>query len=278
MNPRASHELVAEMITFCKPPVRNLARSRAVVKQYDQEKRHATYFPSKASFDTKWNFSDDDDSTWEFSAPMGLITRSSSTDTCSSTSSTPAQEIALRFRAGMPLQAVLTGSRSVSSASEYSDASWETAPLGTSSDASPENGPLDDTSITLEQGPPVPEKDELKAIYRQSRCDALLDTLEEAMDSMKQDGRAEDERLVCHRPGCRDTVRDVRALMYHLHIHNIHDQSFKCSSCDRKFDSAFHMGLHRCSNQASQLRSPPASPMKEGFFRVLGKIARLPVV
>lgn len=265
MDPRLSHELVSEMMQFYKPPVRNTVRTRPIIRQHDQQKRHATYFPSKASFDTKWNFSSDDESTWEFSAPVAHIARSSSTDTCSSTSSTPAQEIALRYRAGMPLQAVLTGSSSASSSSNSSETSWKTAPL-------------DEASVTSEQGPAVPEKDELKAIHRQSRCDALLDTLEEAMDAMKRDGQGENDRLVCHRPGCRDTVRGVRALMYHLHIHNIHDQSFKCPSCDKHFEGAFQMGFHRCQTQGTQLRSPPVSPIKEGFFRVLGKISRQPPV
>ncbi|GLB40702.1 hypothetical protein LshimejAT787_0805730 [Lyophyllum shimeji] len=265
MDPRLSHELVSEMMQLYKPPVRNAVRTRPMVRQHNPEKRHATYFPSKASFDAKWNFSSDDESTWEFSAPVAHIARSLSTDTCSSTSSTPAQEIAMRYRAGLPLQAVLTGSSSTSSSSEDSDASWQTAPL-------------DDESVTSEQVSPVADKNEPKAIHRQSRCDALLDALEEAMHAMKKAGRGENDRLVCHRPGCRDIVRDVRALMYHLHIHNIHDQSLTCPSCGRHFDGSFQMGSHRCLTQGpySHLRSPPVSPIKEGFFRVLGKVPRLP--
>ncbi|KAF5370450.1 hypothetical protein D9615_009721 [Tricholomella constricta] len=272
MDPRLSHELVSEMLNLCKPPVRR--RARPMIRRHDQEKRHATYFPSKASFNSKWNFADDE-STWEFSASMAPIARSDSTDTCSSSSSSPAQDIVLRYRVGMPLQAVLSGSSSVSASSDVTDTSWETAPQAPFTDSS--SITCDSaSSITSEQGPPVPEKDDLKAINRRSRCEALLDTLEEAMDAMKKDGRDENERLVCHRPGCRDTVRDVRALMYHLHIHNIHDESLKCPTCDAQFASSFQMSFHRCQNQDTRLRTPPASPIKDGFFRVLSKISRLP--
>ncbi|RDB29284.1 hypothetical protein Hypma_014879 [Hypsizygus marmoreus] len=258
MDPRLSHELVAEMLRFYSPP-RELVRKRAVSPLYDRSKRYGTYFPSKASFNTKWNFADDE-STWEFSAPVAPMERSSSTDTCSSGSSTPAQEIVLRYRAGKSFEAIIRGSSTGSETSVDSDASWETAP--------------DDASMTSEQGPPVPEKDDIKAMHRQSRCDALMDTLAEAMAAMKKDGRGENERLVCHRPGCRDTVRDVKALMYHLHIHNIHDQSFTCPSCDKQFESGLHLNLHRCQGQETRLKSPPASPLKEGFLRVLGRISR----
>lgn len=44
------------------------------------------------------------------------------------------------------------------------------------------------------------------------------------MAVMEKYGLGEHDSLVCHRPGCRDTLRDVKALMFHLHIHNIHDQ------------------------------------------------------
>jgi len=44
------------------------------------------------------------------------------------------------------------------------------------------------------------------------------------MAAMKTHGLGENDYLVCHRPGCRDTLRDVKALTYHLQIHNIHDQ------------------------------------------------------
>lgn len=149
------------MVRCHKPPVRDLVQKRAMNPQWDQSKRYATYFPSKASFHTKWNFADDE-STWEFSAPVAP-SRSSSTDTCSSSSSSPAQEIALRYRAGIPLNAVLTRSSTASEISTDSDVSWETA--------------VDSASIFSEHVNYTPQKDDLKVIYRQSRCNALMDTV-----------------------------------------------------------------------------------------------------
>ncbi|KAG6910258.1 hypothetical protein DXG01_012069 [Tephrocybe rancida] len=215
MDPRHSHEIVAEMITFYKPPSmmvmatqQPVLRTRPGGRPYEAAKRHDTYFPSKASFDNKWNFSDDDESTWEFSAPVPVrsIARSFSTGTCSSASSSAAQEIALRFRAGMSLDAVLTGSASPSVSSvESNSASWDT--------------PLDRTFDDLP--PPVPEKNERFAVCASPD---LPDSFQEAMESMKHDGKSKEDQLVCHRPGCHDVVRNVEALMYHLQIHDVHDE------------------------------------------------------
>jgi len=44
------------------------------------------------------------------------------------------------------------------------------------------------------------------------------------MAVMKQHGKGEHDTLVCHRPGCRDALHGVKALMYHLHIHDIHKE------------------------------------------------------
>ncbi|KAG5653226.1 hypothetical protein H0H81_001609 [Sphagnurus paluster] len=226
MATRLSHELVAKVpINFCEPPaVRDAVRTRPLIRQHDPTKRQGTYFPSKAIFNTKWNFADDN-STWEFSA---TVARSASTDTCSSSSScsTPAQEIVLRYRSRMSLDG--SSVESLSSGATSSGDSWETAPLHSNNG---ETGYHYDYAYSIysevgseDQGLPAPEKDEARVTYRQSRADALLATFSEAMEAMKKDGRNEKDRLVCHRPGCRDTVRDVEALMYHLHIHNIHDE------------------------------------------------------
>jgi hypothetical protein len=56
------------------------------------------------------------------------------------------------------------------------------------------------------------------------RYEFVCDQREEAMAAMNKYGLSEHDGIVCHRPGCRDTLRDVKALMFHLHIHNIHDQ------------------------------------------------------
>lgn len=228
MDQRQLHSLVEAMVNYSQdaPPVQPVQRRR-VINYHDHSKRLATYFPSKVSFNTKWNFSadDDDESTWEFSAPVAPSSRSSSCSTSGTNYSTPAQEIVIRYRANLPLDSPDTRS-STSSAS--SDDSWEIAP--------PE-----DANIPLDYASVVAERD-LKAVHRRSRLAALEETVrfrsisrshmyefvcgqrEEAMASMKKHGLGEHDGLVCHRPGCRDTLRDVKALMFHLHIHNIHDQ------------------------------------------------------
>ena len=118
-------------------------------------KRYATYFPSKASIEAEQKHdASDDDSTWEFSAP--LSSRSSSNTSCTS-GSTPAQEIVIRYRSGMSF-----GTRS-SSPSQYSEPdSWEMTSLAPQSH--------------MEHVPDTPDQG-IKARYRQSRYDALLNTV-----------------------------------------------------------------------------------------------------
>ena len=114
-------------------------------------KRYATYFPSKASIEADDAL--DIDSTWEFSAPVS----SSSSNTSCTSGSTPAQELVIRYRSGMSFD-----TRS-SSPSQYSEPdSWEMTPPATPSY-------LEDVPVTPGQG--------IKARYRQSRYDALLNTV-----------------------------------------------------------------------------------------------------
>ena len=118
-------------------------------------KRYATYFPSKASIEAEQQHdeSDDDSSTWEFRAPLSPSSRSSSSTSCTSVC-TPAQEIIIRYRSGLSLET------RCSSPSLYSEPdSWELA-----SPTALEHAP-----VTHDQG--------IKARYRQSRYDALRDTV-----------------------------------------------------------------------------------------------------
>lgn len=117
-------------------------------------KRYATYFPSKASIDA----ASDGDSTWEFTAPISPSFRSFSSTSCTS-ASTPAQEIVIRYRSGMSQE---TRSTSPSQYSEPED-SWEMT-------ASP-------TALSHLEHAPVTLDRDLKARYRQSRYDALLNTV-----------------------------------------------------------------------------------------------------
>ena len=121
-------------------------------------KRYATYFPSKASIEAEQQHdaSDDDDSTWEFNASVSHSSRSSSSTSCTSTS-TPAQEIIIHYRSGMSHET------RCSSPSQYSEPdSWEiTSPTPPSQ--------LEYVPVTHDQ--------DIKVRYRQSRYDALLDTV-----------------------------------------------------------------------------------------------------
>jgi len=101
---------------------------------------------------------------------------------------------------------------------------------------------------------------------------------------MNECGLGEQDSLVCKRPGCRDTLRDVKALTYHLHIHNIHDRlvrfltclskgcylsfhvlwltfcrSFACSKCDGRYETRRELTMHICQRR---LKSPPTSPIR----------------
>ena len=118
-------------------------------------KRYAIYFPSKASIEAeKLHGESDDDSTWEFCAPISPSSRSSST---TSAPCTPAQEIIIRYRSGMSLETRST------SPSLYSEPDcWEMS--------SP-------TALShLEHVPVTPDED-IKARYRQSHYDALQNTV-----------------------------------------------------------------------------------------------------
>ena len=128
-------------------------------------KRYATYFPSKASFEAKQRLdASDNDSTWEYSAPVAPPSRSSSSTTasCDTASSTPAQEIVIRYRAGAPSSPSETRSSSPSQYSEEDEDSWDIVPAAELFDS--------------EYVAVAPEQD-IKARYRQSRHDALLNTV-----------------------------------------------------------------------------------------------------
>lgn len=162
MDQRQLHSLVEEMVNYSQdaPPVQPVQRRR-VINRHDHSKRLATYFPSKVSFNTKWNFTaDDDESTWEFSAPVAPSSRSSSCSTSGTAHSTPAQEIVIRYRANLPLDFL---ERRTSSSSDSSDDSWESAP--------PENADISFDYASVVAG------GDLKAVYRKSQLDALEKTV-----------------------------------------------------------------------------------------------------
>ncbi|KAG6846127.1 hypothetical protein H0H93_015862 [Arthromyces matolae] len=63
-----------------------------------------------------------------------------------------------------------------------------------------------------------------------SRANELSEARQEAWESMRRDGRNETDTIICSRPGCGDHLRNVEALMYHLHIHNLDNEYVPYSS------------------------------------------------
>ena len=116
-------------------------------------RRYAIYFGSKASFEELETVADAG-STWEFTAPIASLSSSSSESSCAEHVDgrmTPAQQIVVRYRSRSSQS---SGHESgYSSPSVYSEPdSWYTAALD------------------------EPSKD-LKAVYRESRYQALQDTV-----------------------------------------------------------------------------------------------------
>ncbi|KAF8646221.1 hypothetical protein AX16_007362 [Volvariella volvacea WC 439] len=250
-------------------------------------KRYGRYFPSRMSFEANWgsDVADDDESTWEFTAPMAPSRSSSSSGSTSSTCytafSSPAQEIAFRYRAGMPLDFEDSRSRSsttvCSEGEDYSDCdlSWD-ATTSTSSSLAPstENSLIPDDDIPY-------YKRELRAIFRQSRHEALQHNWNEARAQWKLSGRKEHESLECHRPGCGNIVPNVRAMAYHLHIHDISDMqctrrvdpTIKCECC---LNSTKGLVYGNC--QTSKQKSNVSNPLWANLRRAITKIKFKPSV
>lgn len=124
-------------------------------------KRYAIYFPSKTSIEAEQQHdASDEGSTWEFNASIVPPSVGSSSTSCRTSGSTPAQEIVIRYRSGISFGLTDTGS---SSPSQYSEPdSWEMT-------SSPEPSNLEHAQVAPDQN--------MRARYRQSRYDALLTTV-----------------------------------------------------------------------------------------------------
>jgi len=233
-DPRALHDLTNDYALF----IEKLSHVMG------NPKRYATYFPSKTSIEAEQQHdASDDDSTWEFNVPVLHSSRSSSSTSCTSTS-TPAH-----YRSGMSHET------RCSSPSQYSEPdSWEiTSPT-----------PLSE----LEYVPVTPDQD-IKVRYRQSRYDALLNTYQEALGVARAAGQRQNVKVLCNRPGCRDTLANVVALMYHLHIHDIHDRQAACPRC-QGCDGQQESRMHKCYWRSRLSRT---RPLRETFRRVFTRFS-----
>ncbi|KAK7466104.1 hypothetical protein VKT23_004829 [Stygiomarasmius scandens] len=218
-------------------------------------RRHGMYFP--ANFDALGEAErlEGDDiteelSTWEFSAAISIMPPKPPRVLKSGL--TPSQEIASRFRKGLSLD--------LGSSSSLSLASLEVSPVSGQSSldgyATAEEEFADDWCL-----PPRPVLDP-KVKFRQSRVDALPLYLEEAEAELRRSQHDEDVRIVCPRDGCRDTLSNVSALAYHLHLHDVdadrQNASHRCKDCDACFQTRSQLAIHACPCRS---KSAPTSPI-----------------
>ena len=131
-----------------------------IAQRLGNSKRYGVYLPSRASLYAK-DISFDSENVWEYLTPGFTVdSEGSSTDSSELSESTPAQQIAIRYRATHSFDLPL--SRSSSDLSQDSEPdSWEQS--------------SQNEKIETDETPPPPR--DLKAIYRQSRHQALRHTV-----------------------------------------------------------------------------------------------------
>ncbi|KAF8910522.1 hypothetical protein CPB84DRAFT_1763875 [Gymnopilus junonius] len=175
-------------------------------------RRYAIYFGSKASLEDLESIADVG-SAYEFSAPIALHASSSG-----DSNMTAAQQIVIRYRASHSSD----HETRYSSPSIYSEPdSWAAASI----DESVKN---------------------IKAVYRESRFQALQNTFQEAKNVATKHGKGSNSPVACPRTGCRDVLPSLTALTYHLHIHDIHDRTIVCTRCEDRFEDEYAMESHNC--------------------------------
>lgn len=223
----------------------------------DETKRYCVYFPVDFSLEDirakEEKYFEDDLSTWEYSAPVLLPSRSASNSSCNTSCSTPAQEIAMRFRAGMAFNFNSNGARRI--------------PPSSSDSCSSEGfcDELDDSYVQI-----APEGS-CKPFPPISRIPALNDAYEEAVSIMRAHDK--NDRLVCRRAGCRDTVKNVKDLTYHITVHNFCEGSYACPKCDISYEDRRQFDMHPCCRR--RLFSHSSSALRESFRKILTRIISL---
>ncbi|TFK69959.1 hypothetical protein BDN72DRAFT_839743 [Pluteus cervinus] len=176
-------------------------------------KRSGVYLPTRLDMVSRWEDAADVDD-WEPISPLYPPSSSSySFHTGSITECNPEEEEELIVRSHSRTSASLDRSETRSSSSKtlYSD--------HMSSHRRHSLKDVDDSNSDFfdQKG----RQEERRAIYRQSRLEALQANLKEAVTVMECSRTSGHEMLVCPRADCGDTMSDVKALMYHLNIHDV---------------------------------------------------------
>ncbi|KAK0205002.1 hypothetical protein DFS33DRAFT_722296 [Desarmillaria ectypa] len=243
----------------------NHVGDKASPQSYDPaKKRYATYFPeSFPNILACLHDLDDDRSTWNFKpSPSHLLLHAISPEvepeaTEEPVSFTPAQQIASSYR--KKSLSIVIPPRVDSSLSI--DSSEDDTLVDDSEYCS-----LDDVRQGILDVIP-------KIRLRQSCSDALTDFKAEAFAEMLRCQLSPEDPLVCPRPGCRDTVTNVKGLACHLHLHDIvDDRRFACNFCDSRCETNQELAMHPCPSRSM---SAPCSPIVASLHRVLSKITSL---
>ncbi|KAI0367832.1 hypothetical protein BV20DRAFT_970164 [Pilatotrama ljubarskyi] len=170
-------------------------------KPSDRRKRYGVIFtsdPLRGVFED-----DDDESTWSMSRSRSSRRMTTSRATSVRTrNSSPAQEIAARYRASHSSdERTRPRPRASSSVTYLSVPSAEALSAGSSMD----------TELSTMSGP--------RLRFRESRVSAIDQAAREAYVMAIRWGL--DRDIPCQRPGCRDILPNIRSLATHLTIHDI---------------------------------------------------------
>ncbi|PBK75911.1 hypothetical protein ARMSODRAFT_1013326 [Armillaria solidipes] len=225
------------------------------------KKRYATYFSeSFPDILASLRDSDDDQSAWNFQpSPSHLflhaISRKVETEaTQRPVAFTPAQEIASSYRR-KSLSIVIP----------------PRANYSLSIDSSEDDTLVDDSEYCSLDDVRRDILDTDPKIRLSS--DDLTDFKAEAFAEMLRCQLTPEDSLVCPRPGCRDTVTNVKGLACHLHLHDIvDDRRFECNLCDGRYETNQELAMHPCPSRSI---SAPCSPVVASLYRVFAKITSL---
>ncbi|KAF8917294.1 hypothetical protein CPB85DRAFT_219835 [Mucidula mucida] len=217
-------------------------------------KRQGTVFPADFNIFSLVETEEDADSTWEFTAPSPLfweIARRSAEPVLS-----PAQTIALKYRKQLTIKVPARTA----------------PPLPTSDEASEDETVVENASTASSVTLPVATQG--AAFRHDPACEGILvQSRAEAVAEMEKCGASSQDLLVCTRFGCRDTLRNARALEMHLALHEIADETdelpFECLDCEIRFETEHALDTHHCVELPPMpLPTPLFSPTVAMFKRL----------